>query len=567
MKYVYHFIAALLITIMPTNGFSSQNKFSDFNIAIIDFEGAGVEINQPAMVTDKFRNTILEHANFKIMERGKVSEILKEQQLQESGICTETSCIVKALQLSGVNYLIAGRIVYSSGIYSFSARLIDVKSGAILTTISEESRNDFFTFVSSDIPGYSKIFVKKMQQAFEEALQNAEKCVLFIESTPENGKINIDDEATNQSTPATFENVQTGKHKIVVTSETLYGNKEMFLRSGEMNKISIPLKKAFSSIRILTIPNNAAIYIDSVSISKSPLEKDSLLPGNHLLEIRLNDFEPIRDNISLAPAMMLDKKYTLRPIAYIKVNGVSEGMNITIDGTNSKLEKGNIITTTEGRHAVFIQKKDYYNSTFEIEIIKNDTAVITARLAPIGGKLNVFSFPENSTINITGEKGMAVGGGTTPFTNISLNPGKYLIEQKSKKYQALLNMVEILPNQEVTVVDTFKVFSAKYLSWEADKTRYKKMNFVEAGLGEIKINKPAYGYIFLTIGLFSDVFVGISAYQTGSHYFQRKNALIKVEKDYYQKRFQEDQYWLVGSVLSSAILRYVSFLITEKTVF
>ena len=63
--------------------------------------------------------------------------ILKEQGFQQSGACTEQSCVVSMGQMLGVKYMVAGTVGNVGKIFVLSLKVIDVSTGEIGLTVSE----------------------------------------------------------------------------------------------------------------------------------------------------------------------------------------------------------------------------------------------------------------------------------------------------------------------------------------------------------------------------------------------------------------------------------------------
>jgi len=90
--------------------FSLAQDMEKLNIAMNDLQGKGVEQSAAAIISDRLRSELLGTGIFRVMERKEMTAVLKEQGFQQSGACTEASCIVEVGQLLGVKRMIAGTI-------------------------------------------------------------------------------------------------------------------------------------------------------------------------------------------------------------------------------------------------------------------------------------------------------------------------------------------------------------------------------------------------------------------------------------------------------------------------
>lgn len=117
------------------NGFS-QNKN---RIAVMDLEPEGISLSESRIISARLRTDLINTNKFIVLEREKMDEILNEQSFQLSG-CTSTDCVVEAGKLLGVNQIVAGNIGKLGNLFTISIRLIDVKTGQILKTATEDCK-------------------------------------------------------------------------------------------------------------------------------------------------------------------------------------------------------------------------------------------------------------------------------------------------------------------------------------------------------------------------------------------------------------------------------------------
>jgi hypothetical protein len=111
----------------------SMFSYSEENIAILDLDAKGVDETEANILTDRLRAELFLTGKYKIIERQKMQDILKEQGFQQSG-CTSNECMVEVGQLIGVQKIVGGSISKFRSIYSITARIIDVKTGQIENT-------------------------------------------------------------------------------------------------------------------------------------------------------------------------------------------------------------------------------------------------------------------------------------------------------------------------------------------------------------------------------------------------------------------------------------------------
>ena len=125
-----HYLALVILPLFSPNLFSQQTV-----LAVIDFEGKGVSEIEASALTDRLRTEISNIGTVKLVERGEMEEILKEQAFQQTG-CVSSECMVEVGQLLGVNQIVGGSISQVGRTFSVNARIIDVETGEIISSVN-----------------------------------------------------------------------------------------------------------------------------------------------------------------------------------------------------------------------------------------------------------------------------------------------------------------------------------------------------------------------------------------------------------------------------------------------
>jgi len=113
------------------------------NIAVIPFVGdKTVSAEQLNFITGKFATELMATKAFRILDRGKMEYILKEQGFQQSGACNNSECQLQMGQLLGVDFIVAGNLVRFGSKYAFRADYIEIGSGQVAFSVEEEESGD-----------------------------------------------------------------------------------------------------------------------------------------------------------------------------------------------------------------------------------------------------------------------------------------------------------------------------------------------------------------------------------------------------------------------------------------
>jgi hypothetical protein len=79
--------------------------------AVVAFDARGVPPEQVAILEDRFRFELGNMGAFRLLERQKMDDILREQGLQQTG-CVSTECAVETGRVLGVRRMIAGSVAH-----------------------------------------------------------------------------------------------------------------------------------------------------------------------------------------------------------------------------------------------------------------------------------------------------------------------------------------------------------------------------------------------------------------------------------------------------------------------
>jgi TolB-like protein len=130
--------------VTPTQSAQTQPvvsaRASVSEIAVLALEGNNVTAGELDALTNRLRTSLFETGKFTVLERSRVDEILKEQGFQQTG-CTNAECAVEVGKLIGVKGIVIGSVDKLDKFIAVSARIVDVQTGKMLTSASEDCDN------------------------------------------------------------------------------------------------------------------------------------------------------------------------------------------------------------------------------------------------------------------------------------------------------------------------------------------------------------------------------------------------------------------------------------------
>ena len=110
-------------------------------VAILDFEGRGINQMEAATLTDRLMSEMVATNAVIMVERNQMNEILQEQGLQQSG-CTSSECAAEVGALLGVQTMVSGSFGKLGNTYTVDAKMFSVETGATIRSSSKTHKGD-----------------------------------------------------------------------------------------------------------------------------------------------------------------------------------------------------------------------------------------------------------------------------------------------------------------------------------------------------------------------------------------------------------------------------------------
>ena len=83
-------------------------------------------------LSTRLESELVKIGGFKVVERTKIDELMKEQKLQLSG-CVE-ECLIDAGKILGANQIILGSVGELGGLYTISVKIVDAETGEMINS-------------------------------------------------------------------------------------------------------------------------------------------------------------------------------------------------------------------------------------------------------------------------------------------------------------------------------------------------------------------------------------------------------------------------------------------------
>ena len=151
----------------------AQNPPAKVSAAILDLEAKGLSDTENGALSDRLRSEMFLTGAFDVMERGKMQDVLKEQGFQQSGACNTDACAVEIGQMIGVQKIIGGSLGKVGRTYTVNLRMIDVKTGRIERSVTEDYTGEIDKLLTSTMKTVAYTLANSV--ASDQKAQKAEK--------------------------------------------------------------------------------------------------------------------------------------------------------------------------------------------------------------------------------------------------------------------------------------------------------------------------------------------------------------------------------------------------------
>jgi TolB-like protein len=173
-------------------------------MAVWDFDAKNVKRVEVEILVDRLTTKIAQIGQYTVIERAKMKEVLEEQGFQQSGVCGN-ECVVEVGNMLGVSVMVTGSIGKLGDLYTIDARAISVETGKILDQASQDWEGKISEVLTEVIPVIAQqlsgqavsLKIKKEPQVN----YSQRKGTLYIESTPSQAKVWVDDILIDGITP------------------------------------------------------------------------------------------------------------------------------------------------------------------------------------------------------------------------------------------------------------------------------------------------------------------------------------------------------------------------------
>ncbi len=259
---------------------------SKTTIAVIDFEAQGISQVDASILTNRFRSELVNTQAFFVLERGQMDDILGEVGFQRSG-CTSSECMIEIGKLLNVQKMIGGSLGKLGDVYTMDLRLIDVQTGRIDKTITEDHEGEM-----TDLLGVMKNIAMRFAALEKQKTAPAVKSgtgSLQIVSKPTGVDIYLNDRKVG-TTPFKGDQIKAGTYDLKLKKED-YQDYEttIVILEDQLTELSKNLPGIYE-LYVVSDPEGATVLVNDKEIGKTPVTK-KLVQGVYEVKITKKNFK------------------------------------------------------------------------------------------------------------------------------------------------------------------------------------------------------------------------------------------------------------------------------------
>lgn len=281
-------------------------------LAVLDFDALGVSQPEAMVLTNRLRSYLVQIGLFRMIERGQMEQILKEQDFQDTG-CTSDECAVEVGRLLGVELMLAGSVGKIGPIYSLDMRIINVETGGILKTASHDIRGGIDVVLTEGLAEVARL-ISGIPGAKAEPSRPAGPAYgkVTIFSTPSGASLTVDGNAAGQ-TPQTALDLEAGRSHTIRASLAGYDaiDTTVSVLGGGSTRLDLIFRTLMG---FLTVEGNVAsrVHIDGRRIGKTPISNYSLPIGDYTLKVTTPEYFPFTREFAVGEGSETTVSFTLR---------------------------------------------------------------------------------------------------------------------------------------------------------------------------------------------------------------------------------------------------------------
>ena len=320
---------------------------------------------------------------------------------------------------------------------------------------------------------------------------------LSIFSVPSGAMLWINDKNVGK-TPHDVSQFSAGTYALRMIHEMYYEETDTFtIKPGGDFIQTYNLKPQFGGIKINSEPSGAQLSIDGQSSGTTPVTKDQLSSGRHIIRLSMENYFDYETTIEIVDGQNFNETFQLKAnFGLLSVVSDPSGASVVIAGENRSLGTTPLraVKLLAGTYTIKVEKDLYESFEMPVSLMIGGEQKLEPELKRKTGKLRVKSEPPVADIYLNGEH-----KGQTPTMINDLPTGDYEIRLQKTGYDIQLGKVRIEHNQ--TAEYSMTLGSKGTVEWKKRRTQARMLSFIPSA-GQFSSKQNVRG------GIYAGAFLG-----------------------------------------------------------
>jgi TolB-like protein len=373
------------------------------SIAVLDLDANGVAGNEARDATDRLRSELIAINKFEVMGRGRMDTLLAGR---KEGDAASMKNLIETGRDLGVNGVVSGSIGRIKGGYLLSALLVDVETGMILATATEE-----FGSADGELAPVMNRAAQRLAGVEKRAeftvsyydKSNAAKGNFYIKSEPAGATVFLNGKMIrNVVTPLTIEDLPSGDYRISAEKVDSAKSADVSLRPNEFRKITLVLEKKQGRLSVGANVPQSDVYLNGQFLGKTPVTVNALDLGAYTLLVRKEGFIDFTKQIRISDLEQAAVEAELVRPGPLKVLSTPMEAEVWLDNEHKGATPMVLDNLPPGTHVLELRKEGYAVRTDTVEIVSDREVKVEPVLEPLKGPGHAAGLDKGQT---------GVGGG------------------------------------------------------------------------------------------------------------------------------------------------------------
>lgn len=216
---------------------------------------------------------------------------------------------------------------------------------------------------------------------------------LTVETDAEGAAIRING-VDHGGSPCTVDRILEGEVVVEIHAEGYQPLvQKMKLAAGEAQKIKLAMTPIPATLKIVSIPDKARVYVNNEPRGQTPVELADLAPGKHRVRVEMDGYDPEARDVDLGRGTRKSEEFRLTSnTGRIELTTEPDRVTVLLDGKKVGETKAKPDSTTNisepltvdaipaGEHELRLVRKGYIEGKQKIQIEQGKTAPLHAKL-------------------------------------------------------------------------------------------------------------------------------------------------------------------------------------------